>query len=109
MWRNSKGLDIVAMPSLWEACPLLPMEAMVAGVPIVDQRTLLGLREVLQDTPATVVPAKDSFALSKALAMEMKNSTTAKAKEFATEATVRFQVKERAMEIEQLILNCFER
>src|SRR5262245_9179223 len=29
-----KGLDIVVMPSLWEACGLLAMEAMVAGVPL---------------------------------------------------------------------------
>ena len=28
-----KGLDVVVMPSLWEACPLLAMETLVAGIP----------------------------------------------------------------------------
>jgi glycosyltransferase involved in cell wall biosynthesis len=103
-----KGLDILAMPSLWEACPLLPIEAMVAGVPFVGT-DCVGLREVLWDTPAYVVPARDSLALSEALVREMTNPTKAKAEEFATEAAVRFQVKRRAAEIEKLMLKLLER
>jgi len=103
-----KGLDVIAIPSLWEACPLLPMEAMVSGVPLIGTNCI-GLREVLKDTPATVVPAKDSLALSEALSMEMRNPTTAKAREFVTEAAARFQVKERAAEIEKLMLKFLER
>lgn len=103
-----KGLDIVAMPSLWEACGLLAMEAMVAGVPLVGA-DCVGLREVLRNTPAHVVPAKNGLALSQALLMEMKNPTTAKAKEFATEAAARFHVKDRAAEIEKLMLKFLER
>jgi glycosyltransferase involved in cell wall biosynthesis len=98
-----KGLQVIAIPSLWEASPLLPMEAMVSGVPVIGSNCV-GLREVLKGTPATIIPARDSFALSEALAMEIKNPTTAKAKEFATEAAARFQVKERAAEIENLML-----
>ena len=30
-----RQLDLLVMPSLWEACPLLPMEAMALGVPII--------------------------------------------------------------------------
>jgi len=103
-----KGLDIVAMPSLWEACPLLPMEAMVAGVPFVGT-DCIGLREVLRNTPAHVVPARNSMALAGALLAEMRNPTTVKARDFAVEAAARFQVKERAAEIEKLMLKFLER
>jgi len=103
-----KGLDVVAVPSLWEACPLLPMEAMVAGVPLVGT-DCVGLREVLRNTPAHVVPAKNGIALSEALLEEMKNPTTAGAREFATEAAVRFQVRDKAVEIEKLMLKFLER
>jgi hypothetical protein len=41
--------------------------------------------------------------------MEMRNPTTAKAREFAIEAAARFQVKDRAAEIEKLMLQFLER
>jgi len=103
-----KGLDVVAMPSLWEACPLLALEAMVAGVPLVGT-DCIGLREVLRNTPAHVVPAKNSLALSEALIIEMRNPTTSRASEFAIEAAARFQVNERAAKIENLMLKLLER
>lgn len=98
-----KGLDVVVTPSLWEACPLLPMEVIVAGVPIIGTNCV-GLREVLKDTPATVVPVRDSLALSKALLEEMKNPSTIKAREFAIKAAARFEVRERAKDLEKLML-----
>lgn len=97
-----KGLDIVAMPSLWEACGLLAMETLVAGIPLVGTNCI-GLREVLRNTPAYVVPAKDSAALSEALAMEMRAPTTGRAKMFATEAASRFEVKRSVTEVEKLM------
>lgn len=103
-----KGLDAVAMPSLWEACGLLAMEAMVAGVPLIGTNCV-GLREVLRNTPAYVVPTGDSPALAKTLVQEMKHPTTFRAREFATEAAARFQVKDRAAEIEKLMLRFLER
>ena len=53
--RAIRGVDVVVMPSLWEACPLLPMEVLVAGVPVIGT-DCVGMREVLLDTPARVVP-----------------------------------------------------
>ena len=41
-----RQLDLLAVPSLWEASPLLPMEAMCAGVPVLGT-DCIGLREVL--------------------------------------------------------------
>jgi len=98
-----KGLDVVVMPSLWEACGLLAMEAMVAGVPLIGT-DCLGLREVLNNTPATVIPTRDSVALAEALIKEINSPTTAKAREFSREASVRFDVQQCARKIEQLML-----
>ncbi|MDG5499013.1 glycosyltransferase family 4 protein [Marinobacter sp. BGYM27] len=50
-----RGVDIVVMPSRWEACPLLPMEAMVAGAPVLGS-DCIGLKEVIEDTPSLMFP-----------------------------------------------------
>jgi glycosyltransferase involved in cell wall biosynthesis len=98
-----KGLDVVAMPSLWEACGLLAMEAMVAGVPFIGT-DCLGLREVLRNTPSKVVPVRDSRALSEALLEEMRSPSDQRARDFVREAVIRFDVKVRAIELERLML-----
>lgn len=97
-----KGLDVVVMPSLWEACPLQPMEAMVAGVPIIGTNCL-GLREVLRDTPATILPVRDSKAISQKIVAEILHSSRERFEEFVPKAVTRFDVRERAQEIEKLI------
>jgi glycosyltransferase involved in cell wall biosynthesis len=84
------------------------MEAMVAGVPLIGTNCI-GLREVLRNTPATAVPARDSVALAEALISEMRNPTTTKARAFATEAASRFHVRPRAKELENVILRILER
>jgi len=48
-----RGVDAAVMPSRWEACPLLPMEALVAGAPLIAS-DCIGMREVTKDTPALV-------------------------------------------------------
>jgi glycosyltransferase involved in cell wall biosynthesis len=103
-----KGLDVVVMPSLWEACPLLPMEAMVAGVPVIGTNCI-GLREVLSNTPAETVPPQDGAALAEALITEMKRPTTSEAREFVTTAAARFQVVRRAADLEKIIIDLIER
>lgn len=102
-----KGLDVVAMPSLWEACPLLPMEAMVSGVPVIGT-DCIGLREVLKDTVATVVPIKDSHALADALIREMHNPSQSKTFLFKKEAVRRFDVKRQSQKLESVILGMVE-
>jgi glycosyltransferase involved in cell wall biosynthesis len=67
-----KSVDLVAMPSRWEACGLLAMEALAAGVPIVGS-DCIGLREVLEGSPAQQVPAGDPIALANALVKEIQN------------------------------------
>lgn len=67
-----KGVDLVAMPSRWEACGLLAMEALAAGAPIIGS-DCVGLREVLNGTPARQVPVGNCGALANALVAEIKN------------------------------------
>jgi glycosyltransferase involved in cell wall biosynthesis len=86
-----KGVDVVAIPSLWEAMPLLPMEAMVAGVPVVGT-SCIGLAEVLANTPATVVTPADARALAGALEHEASHSSRTVAGNFANIAAQRFDV-----------------
>jgi glycosyltransferase involved in cell wall biosynthesis len=48
-----RGVDVVVMPSRWEACPLLAMEVMVAGKPLIASNCI-GLKEVTNNTPALI-------------------------------------------------------
>lgn len=98
-----KGLDVVVMPSLWEACPLLPMEATVAGVPIIGT-DCIGLREVLNDTPSTVVSAGNSLAIADAIDKEIKNPSTSIVRAYAAKATQRFDVRRQAGFLENIIV-----
>jgi len=61
-----RQLDLMVMPSLWEACPILPMEAMCVGTPVLGSNCI-GLREVLADSPSRMVPAGDPAALAHAI------------------------------------------
>ena len=97
-----RGVDVVVMPSLWEACPLVAMEALVAGVPVVGT-DCIGLREVLRDTPSTMVRAADSEALAQALREEIIAPSREKAKAFAAEAGLRFDGRPRFRQLESLI------
>lgn len=86
-----KALDVVVMPSLWEACPLLPMEVLICGTPLIAS-DCIGLREVVADTPAWVVPAANGTALAEALcqvAVEPRRSLFA---DYAATAAYRFDV-----------------
>jgi len=48
-----RGVDAVVMPSKWEACPLLPMEVMVSGRPLIASKCI-GMNEVVADSPTLV-------------------------------------------------------
>lgn len=102
-----KALDVIAMPSLWEACPLLPMEAMVAGVPLIGT-DCIGLREILTNTPCRVIPAGDSPALASAIEDEINMPTRSEAEGFSREAARRFDVKDKAGRLEKLLLSAME-
>jgi glycosyltransferase involved in cell wall biosynthesis len=93
-----RQIDVLVMPSHWEACPLLPMEAMAAGIPVLGS-DCIGLREVLLDTPSMVVPAGDAEAWSSALMRAIAAPWTDEARSFAEEAQRRFDVARAAEQL----------
>ncbi|MFT5728835.1 MAG: glycosyltransferase involved in cell wall biosynthesis [Desulforhopalus sp.] len=97
-----RGIDVVAIPSLWEAGPILPMEVLVAGVPIVGT-DCRGLREVLLDTPARVVSAADSKALAEAIIEEIQSPSNETMEQFRGEAIQRFNVTHQVKSLKLLI------
>jgi glycosyltransferase involved in cell wall biosynthesis len=96
-----RQLDLLVMPSLWEACPLLPMEAMAAGVPVLGS-DCIGLREVLRGTPSRVAPAGDATAWSRALERAMAEPWPEAARRYASEARERFDVVPAARRLRAL-------
>ena len=102
-----RGLDVVAIPSLWEACGLLPMEAMISGVPVIGTNCV-GLREVLKGTPSEIIPVRDAEALADALFREMNNPSKEKARGYQKEAALRFDARKEAKELEEVLLSLLD-
>lgn len=102
-----KGVDTVAMPSRWEACGLLGMEALCCGTPIVGTNCI-GLREVLEDSPALSIEIDDVTALANALinsfTQEIKQATT----EYVSEAVERFSVTKSAEKMHDLYTEIYQ-
>lgn len=105
-----KGFDVLAVPSLWESCGLIAMEAMVAGIPIIGSNCI-GLREVLNHNHYSVrlIPAKDSITLAEALIAEMNNSNKSNAIIFKNEALKLFDVKNQSYVLQKVITNLVSR
>jgi len=97
-----KGLDLVAMPSLREACPLLPMETLVCGIPLIAS-DCIGLREVVKDTPTLMVPVGNSNALADGIRFFMEQDQRQRFIEYAPIAAMRYNVEATATAIQVLI------
>lgn len=82
-------LDLLVIPSLWEASPLLPREALAAGVPVLGS-DCEGQREVLQDTPARMFRSGDVTALETALREALAEPRFEEAAAYAPTARRRF-------------------
>lgn len=95
-----KGCDLIAMPSLWEACPLQPMEALCAGVPFIGSNCI-GLSEVLEGTPALQSVAGDSKSLATGILQSLERGREPFEK-FAPVAAERFDVRKTALNIYEL-------
>ncbi len=87
-------IDVLCMPSLWEACGLLAMEAMVLGVPVLGS-DCLGLREVLRGTPALVATAGDADSIFRNLRRFLENPAPFQrsARDYAPRARERFDMR----------------
>jgi glycosyltransferase involved in cell wall biosynthesis len=95
-------LDLLVMPSLWEAAGLLAMEAMVAGVPVLGS-DCIGLREVLRDTPSRMVPVGDEVLLAHSLRIAIASPWTEKARAFAATARERFSAARSARRLRRVL------
>ncbi|HKB37769.1 MAG TPA: glycosyltransferase family 4 protein [Gemmataceae bacterium] len=96
-----RQLDLLVMPSLWEACAILPMEAMAVGVPVLGS-SCVGLREVLRDTPSLTVPPGDEAALAEGLARAMAAPWKEQARAFAPLARERYDADRAAEGLRQV-------
>lgn len=98
-----RGVDMVVMPSRWEACPLLPMEAMIAGTVLVAS-DCVGLKEVTDNTPAIRFESGSVSALQQSLCQVMgdMNKHRESALAFRQEAAARFDVEETAKALRSL-------
>jgi glycosyltransferase involved in cell wall biosynthesis len=93
-----KGLDALAMPSLWEACGLLAMEVLACGTPLIATNCI-GLREFVSDTPATVVAPRDGEALAQAIQSHMENNRRGEFQGFVETACRRYDVAQQVAEV----------
>lgn len=105
-----RGVDIVVMPSRWEACPLLPMEAMVSGVPVIAS-DCIGMREVTEDTPTVRFAVNDIDGLATAIKDSVRNLEQRKreAEAFRESASRRFDAKETAKALRNLFVSTLKR
>ena len=86
-------VDVLVMPSRWEAFSLLAEEALVLGIPVIGS-DCLGLRETLVQTPSYIPPKENPEALATAITDFMHNREQKKqeAAKYATTAQQRFDV-----------------
>jgi len=95
-----KMFDMLLIPSLGEACPLVPMEGLICGTPIIAFQCV-GLREVLRYTPAIMVPVGNSKRFAEAI-LEVADSiqeTKKEFKEFIPKAIDLFKVESTAFKL----------
>lgn len=72
-----RGARVVAVPSRWEGLPLVCLEAMASGRPVVASRVDGIPDAVLDGETGFLVPSSDSTALAEALASLIGDSTRA--------------------------------
>jgi len=89
---------IIAIPSLREAYPLLAIEALVLGCSIVASRCI-GLRELLNGTPAEMVTPGDPGALASGIENAATLKQRRRAQEYRQLAEDRFDVRATARQL----------
>jgi glycosyltransferase involved in cell wall biosynthesis len=94
-------LNLVVVPSLWEASSLVSMEAMAAGVPVLGS-DCPGLREVLRGTPSRTFTAGDAASLEVGLRQALAAPWADEARRFAPPARQRFDNRRSASQLVEL-------
>ena len=103
------AVDAIVVPSLWEASSLVSLEAFSVGCPVIASNCI-GLREVVADTPAIVVPAGDSERLAAGMSLFLSQPALYKGKaiDFISEASERFNVKSLLLSLMHYSMRCSE-
>lgn len=98
-----RGVDVVVMPSKWEACPLLPMEVMISGRPLIASNCI-GLKEVVADSPAMVFQAGSLDGLLEKIRLfsANQNAFQLESDRFRQEAASRFDVSQTSSKLVDL-------
>jgi glycosyltransferase involved in cell wall biosynthesis len=98
-----RGIDLLIIPSLSEACGLVGMEGLVCGTPVLAY-SCIGLREVLSNTPARMVNVGDRAGLSNEVIAIMDEYASVKAEfdDFVPEARIRFDAGRSARGLEEV-------
>lgn len=98
-----RGVDVVVMPSKWEACPLLPMEVMVSGRPLITSNCI-GMKEVVADSPAMVfdVGSLDGLLEKIRLFEGDQGAFQLESDRFREEAALRFDVSQTSSKLAHL-------
>lgn len=98
-----RGCDAVLMPSLWEAMPLLAMEALAAGVPLIAS-SCIGLKEACAGSPAIVCAPGDTESLLEAVNTFLRERAVrqAEAEQYRGEAVCRFDRRHTAERLKSL-------
>ncbi len=95
-------VDTVVIPSRWEACPLLPMEVLCTGVPVIAS-DCIGLREVTFNTPAFVFASENIVELLSKMCSCLEDCRLEVFRDFRLEAQKRFNVVNSAQELIRFI------
>jgi len=98
------GVDMVAMPSRWEAYPLLAAEVLCLGVPLIASNCI-GLREAVRDTPAISLDPDNPERLAQAISEEAINSSKVVFANFVETAIQRFDFRPNAALIQRLLID----
>ncbi|MBV5330676.1 MAG: glycosyltransferase family 4 protein, partial [Chlorobium sp.] len=96
-------VDVIVMPSRWEASGLLAMETLCMGTPLIAS-DCIGLRETVDGTPAFVFPFGRSEKLAEMMCNCMQDRGQAVFQAFRTKARQRFHVASAA----EKLVKCIE-
>jgi len=99
--RVYQSLNLLVMPSSWEAFSLLAAEALCMGVPLAASNCI-GLREVTCGTPSLVFKSHDPAALADVIRYAARHDCTPEFKEFRAEARQRYDVRKTSQRLHAL-------
>lgn len=102
VYRLFPQMNAIVIPSRWEAWPLLPMEALCMGTPLIVS-DCMGLREAVAGTPAKVFQSENVPALADAMLECLQNDFGPIFRDFIPTARVRYDVRHSSEQLVQLI------